>query len=218
MNWHHYHHHRHIDPTAALYLITAPADVVVSLADMKKHLRVEADDTDDDDLIEAFTEACTEHLDGRDGYLGRALTDQTWELRLSWFPVGYREYIRIPLPPLIELVSVKYIDTDGNEQTFDSSNYHVTGVGDRGTLRLRSGKCWPALGVGWPEPAIIRFRAGYLDSGNSPPTINVPAPIIAAIKLFTANLYENRQTIVIGQTAIELPWAREALLRSYRVF
>lgn len=216
MNWNH-HRHFYVDPTAALYLITAPTEDVVSRADMKKHLRVAAADTDDDDTIDAMRDAVVQYIDGRDGYLGRALADQTWELRMSWFPGGC-DHIRIPLPPLIEVVSVKYIDTDGNEQPYDAANYHVTGAGDRGTLRLRANKCWPTLGVGWPEPAIIRFRAGYIDSGNSPPTINVPAPIIAAIKLFTANLYENRQTIVVGQTAIELPWAAEALLRAYRVF
>lgn len=216
MNW--YRGHRHtVEPSAALYLITAPADDVVSLEDMKKHLRVDGDATDDDELIEVIRDAVGQHLDGRDGYLGRALIDQTWELRMSWFPGGC-DVIRIPLPPLIEIVSVKYIDANGDEQTFADDNYHIAGVGDRGTLRLRNGKCWPTLGAGWPEPVIIQFRAGYLDGSMSPAAPDVPAPIVAAIKLFAANLYENRQTIVIGQTAIELPWAAEALLRAYRVF
>src|SRR6185369_8190715 len=109
MSWHR--HHNDAEPSSSLYLIAAPESAVVSLDDMKEHLRVDADNTDDDDVIDAFTAATTQHLDGRDGLLGRALIDQTWELRLSWFPCY--GLLRLPLPPLIEVVSVKYIDADG---------------------------------------------------------------------------------------------------------
>lgn len=210
MNWHHHRHHHSDEPTSALYLITPPA-AVVSQTEMKAHLRV--DDDDNNETIDAVTAAATLHLDGRDGCLGRALADQTWELRLSWFPgCGF---VRIPLPPLIEVLSIKYIDAHDAEQTFDPVNYLVVGEGDRGRVFLRSGKSWPVLGAGQPEGVKIRFRAGYVDGSVSPPAAAVPAPIIAAIKLLTATLYENRESVVIGQTAIELPWAAKALLQPY---
>lgn len=51
----------------------------------------------------------------------------------------------------------------------------------------------------------------------SPPETNVPGPIKAAIKLMTGTLYQNREQVIIGQTAIEMPWAAEALLWPYRI-
>ncbi|WP_315833901.1 head-tail connector protein [Bradyrhizobium prioriisuperbiae] len=209
----HCHHHRHDEPTSDLYLIVAP-DEVISLADMKKHLRVDAED--DNELIEAYTTAITQHLDGRDGYLRRSIGEQTWELRLSWFPGGGS--VPLPLPPLIEVVSVAYTDAAGSEQTFDGANYSVTGLGtNNGRVVLGYGKTWPAIGTG-PEPVKIRFRAGYIDGGVSPSAPNVPGPILSAIKLMVGALYENRESVVVGVTAIELPWAVQALLGPYRVY
>lgn len=203
------------EPASALYLITAPTAVAVPLAEMKKHLRVEADNDDDDEDIETYTEAVTQHLDGRDGILGRALCDQTWELRLSAFPCGP---IRIPLPPLIEVLSIMYREENGVETEFDAENFHVTGVGDRGQIHLRDGKSWPVIGSGWPEPVIVQFRCGYIDGSVSPPAANVPKPIVAAIKMKTADLYKNRESIIVGESAIELPWAAKALLAPYIVY
>lgn len=60
----------------------------------------------------------------------------------------------------------------------------------------------------------------YAPSTDSPPDLraNVPAPIKAAILLMLGTLYENRETIVIGQSAVTLPWAAEALLAPFRIF
>lgn len=199
------------DPPFSLYLIDPPEGAVVSVEDMKAHLRI--DSTDDDDLVETMTAAVTQHLDGRDGKLGRARLEQTWELRLEWFP----QIVRIPLPPLIAVEAIEYLDDDGARQPFLSTRYVVSGEGGRGQVRLLRGQCWPRLACDRPEPAIVRFRAGYLD-GNSPPQANVPAPIVAAIKLMTGTLYANREHVVLGTTAIEIPWAAEALLAPYRVY
>lgn len=58
------------------YLVTAPASLPVSLADMKAHLRV--DFADDDDLIDAQQGAAVAYLDGFGGVLGRCIMPQTW--------------------------------------------------------------------------------------------------------------------------------------------
>lgn len=61
---------------AAPVLVTPPADPVVSLSDLKDHLRVDADD--ENDLIEALEQAAVAHLDGWHGILGRAIMAQVW--------------------------------------------------------------------------------------------------------------------------------------------
>lgn len=67
-----------------LYLIEPPEqDEVLTLADAKQHLRVDFED--DDGVIESYIAAAIQNIDGRDGWLGRALVEQTWELRLPDF-------------------------------------------------------------------------------------------------------------------------------------
>lgn len=210
-----------------LYLVTKPVATILSLADAKTHLRVPH--TDDDDDIQAMIDAAVAHLDGRDGVLNRALADQTWNLKIDCFPYYCRGYgawlsreIRLPLPPLIEVVSVKYIDDDGDEQTFDDGSYYVSGVGDvtGGRITLTADASWPDIHSQWPEPVTVQFRAGYIDASESPPTIDVPAPIVSAIKLIVGHLYRNRETVVVGDgaVAVEVPQTAEWLLAPYKVY
>lgn len=212
----------------SLYLIEGPSVPVVSLSDMKKHLRV--DHSDDDDLIEAITDACTRHIDGGEGKLGRALISQTWELRLNSFLRGFsgsgyhrsfrRNYsIELPLPPLLAVENIKYYDSDDVLQTASTDLYEVIGIGGLkpGFISLKKDQSWPTT-FSRHEAVIVRFIAGYVDTSQSPAVGEVPAPIIAAIKLTAGTLYANRESMVIGQTAVELPWAAKALLDPYRVY
>lgn len=192
----------------ALRLITAPAEPAVSLEEAKKHLRV--DHTDDDVLIAAYIEAATAHVDGLMGFLGRALVDQVWELVLDAFPANE---IKVPLPPLIEVLSVKYDDSAGNEFTVNPSDYSVDNVSEPGWI-LPAGS-WPATFDGI-NAVRIRYRAGYLDT-SSPPVTKVPEDIKSAIKLIAGTLYAQRESVVIGQTAVMVPWAADAILRMKRI-
>lgn len=223
-----------------LYLVTTPTVDVLSRADVKKHLHVEAANTDDDDLIDALIDAVTSHMDGRDGILNRALIAQTWDLKLDEFPYpGCRNAWRwssyhysidprddyciwIPLPPLISVTSIKYIDANGVEQTFDPASYHVVGAngGQPGRIQCRKGVSWPVFMRVWPEPVTVRFVAGYVDTSNSPAIGEVPPAIIAAMKLTLGHLYANRESVVVGAHAqtVEIPQSAQYLLEPFKVF
>ena len=62
-------------------LVTAPAEPVVTLADMKAYLRVTG--TAEDTLITALISAAIAHLDGWKGVLGRCIMSQTWAVTAS---------------------------------------------------------------------------------------------------------------------------------------
>lgn len=194
-----------------LKLIAAPEDWPITLEEAKAHLRVDTDD--DNNLIEALIDAAVDYCDGPTGFLGRALIDQTWELVLDAFPACDKE-IKIPMPPLIEVVSIKYDDGAGAEQTLDPSRYTVDSVSEPGWV-LPVGS-WPSTFDG-VNAVRVRFRCGYLDQTASPAAENVPAAIKAAIKLIIGNLYGNRETIVIGQSVAEIPWTAQALMRKHRI-
>jgi uncharacterized phiE125 gp8 family phage protein len=174
------------------------------------HLRL--DTSAEDDLVEIYLQAAVAHVDGPDGFLGRALVDQTWDLYLDEFP---ESRIEIPLPPLIEVLGVFYQDGDGVEQTFSSASYVVDSASEPARITLGDGVSWPTI-LDASNAVRIRFRAGYV-TGDSPYTANVPAAIKAAILLHVGDLYRYRETMAEG-TYSPLPWAAEQLLRPYRVY
>lgn len=194
-----------------LRLITPPDGYPVSLALAKKHLR-EVDD-DNDDLIGLYLAAATEYCDGAGGFLGRALLDQTWELVLDEFPSGEDLEIKIPLPPLIEVVSIKYDDSAGVEQTIDDGDYTVDNVTEPGWVLPRS--AWPSA-LDAVNSVRVRFRAGYVNA-DSPVEPRVPSAIKNAILILMAENFRNREASVIGASIAKVPWSAEQLLRRYRI-
>lgn len=212
----------------ALKLVTAPATDPVTLEQAKAHLRV--DFTDDDLLIEALIDAATQYCDGPKGFLGRALVSQTWDLYLDEFPCrhgesffrhgrihrGHHSRIEIPLPPLIDIGGVFYLDGSGDEQEVDQSSYTVDPYDEPAKVVPNNG-AWP-IAACMPNAVRVRFTAGYVDATNSPAIDAVPGPIKAAILMHIGDLYANRETMLSGQraAAVTLPWASEQLLRPYR--
>lgn len=57
---------------------TPPEGAVVSLSELKAHLRVDGDE--DDTLIMALEQSAVAHLDGWRGVLGRCILHQTWQV------------------------------------------------------------------------------------------------------------------------------------------
>lgn len=195
----------------ALRLITAPTVEPVTLVEAKLHLRV--DHSDDDLLISSFISAARIFCEK---FTARAFVTQTWELVLDSFPT---EEIQIPLPPLQSVTSVVYDASDGFETTLVAgTNYAVDTASEPGWV--------VPMTSGWPQPldAInavrIRFVAGYAPSDDSPSDLarNVPASLKHAILLHVGNLYANRESDIVGTTAVRQPTGGILhMLRQYRV-
>lgn len=210
----------------ALKLITPPATTPVTLVEAKKHLRV--DFTDDDALITAAISAATDYAEQ---FMGRALIDQTWDLILDAFPnsfssfafnwwtgtptVGDSGLIKIPKPPLIEVSSVNYFNTGGVETVFDPGSYYVDNANQPGWIALQGGAAWPTT-LNAINAVRIRFRAGYLDTTQSPPVANVPTSIKQALLLTIGAFYESREQVAPDAVKI-LPWGADQLFRNYRI-
>lgn len=181
-------------------VVVTPPEPVVTLSEAKAHLRVRH--SDEDALIEAYISAATAHIDGPDGWLGRALGDQVLEAYADFF----RDCMRLPFGPVIEVVSVKYLAGTGDEVTVLPTEYELRGW----LLGAAFGKRWPSV-LSHPEAVRIQYRAGYAD---------LPPPIRAAILLMVGDLYLNRETASIGAAASQIPMSTTVtnLLSPYRVF
>lgn len=206
-----------------LKLITLPAEEPVSLAEAKAQLRVATNDQDD--YIGALIKAARQQIDGQDGWLGRALITQTWELTLDSFPVSE---IRIPLPPLQSITSVKYDDSHGLEQTINAADYTVDTSQPFAWIIPNSANAWPAT-LNAINSVRVRFVAGYGAAAA------VPEPIRQAILLSVRRLYSigeqnpfisertvegvgTRRWAVSDSTSRVIEGAVSNLLSTYRVF
>lgn len=181
-------------------LALAPSVEPVTLAEAKSWLRVEV--TDDDVLIINLIRAARIKAEAE---TCRAFITQTWDLKADKFA----DSIALPMPPYQSITSVKYIDTDGAEQTVASTDYTTTEKSGITYLVLAYDKTWPAT-RDMHDAVTIRFIAGY---GLA---VAVPELIKSAIKTMVADMYENRESQV-NSSLFSLSVAAENLLNSYRV-
>lgn len=128
----------------------------------------------DDAAVTRLIASVQEQIDGPGGWLGRALGPQTLELTRPCFS----RTMRLPYLPIIDVLSVKWLDADGVEQTVDDVDYRL--IGDR--LQMMA---LPPSGLGdFPDSVRIQYRAGY-DGGT---TGAVPARAVQAIILTVQHL------------------------------
>lgn len=99
--------------------------------------------------------------------LGRALIEQTWRVTLDRFPAA----IKLAMPPLIVVESVKFYDAAGVLQTLDPQDYMVDSVSEPGYVIPAPGRAWPAT-ADRVNAVEVQYRCGYGADHTK-----VPAPI-----------------------------------------
>lgn len=178
----------------ALTLVSAPEVEPISLEEARLHCNVDEDDTSKDSLLALWITAARQKAEA---LTNRALITQTWKLTLDEFPCDGD--IKITKPNVLSIVSVTYIDEDGEEQTLDPESYSLDKETPPGWLM-------PADGVEWHatddvvNAVRITFTAGYGPEGS-----DVPAAIRAWMLMTIAYLYVQAEAIDPNGKAKEIP-------------
>ena len=187
---------------SALTLVTAFSELPVTVAEAKVQCRV--DYADDDVLIEQLIRTAAAMIDGPDG-IGHCITPQTWKLTLDC----WQSPIVIPLGPVASVTNIKYLDSDGVEQTLDSALYRfVTGV--------RPAFIERAYGASWPAhravsaPIAVTFVAGVAAA-------NVDAGLKHLVLLLVGHLYQNREATDEAGMSDEIALSARHLIERFRV-
>lgn len=183
-------------------LITAPTEEPISRTEAKLQCRV--DGTDEDTLIDALIVAAREMAEHE---TGRALCTQTRELVLDAFP----ESFKLDGGKTQSIVSIKYLDTTGTEQTLDPQDTLPDLDSEPAYISIGYGLAWPES---YPVPNAVRVRyvCGYGAAAD------VPGAIKSWMLLAVGALYANREAFGSGQQ-FSLPdrfWHR--LLDPYRIY
>lgn len=200
----------HIEPVVA-----SPAEEVVypvTLAEARDHLRLDATGSpaehEADTYVQSLIAAVTKHIDGNEGWLKRSLITKTYDLVFDRFPT---DYITVPLPPLQSITSITYIDQNGDSQVLATDRYTISRSNPARVYRAYN-TCFPVTRC-QPDAVRMRFIAGYGDEAT-----DIPEPIRQAILMMIGHYYENRESVVIGDSAIVMPMAVDTLLSPYRMY
>lgn len=134
-------------------LITAPSAEPATLAEVKLRLRI--DGTEFDDILPGLITTARQQAEHRSG---RRYGVQTWEMVLDAFPCPP---ILLPDPPVLSIVSIKYDDPNGTEQTLDPAAYLARLSTE--PARLVPVGAWPAT---FPQAGAVRIRytCGVVDT------------------------------------------------------
>ena len=184
-----------------LAVVTPPSEEPITLAELKTHLRV--DTSADDTYITALGAAARAWCEG---FCNRQFVTASYDWRIDKFGE-----LLVPKPDLISVTSIKYIDTDGAEQTVAASIYDVDIDQAPGRVRLAYDKSWPDDRRAVTNAVTVRFKAGYGGASDVPETLK------AAIKLLVGHLYEHREAVTLGHLSRSLQYGLERLLWPYKM-
>lgn len=186
---------------------TPPTVEPLTLALAKTHLRIATAITDFDTEITALIAEIRGEVEKE---LDLAMVEQTITLSLDNFPQS-RELL-LPQTNLMSVTSVKYTDSNGDEQTVATSVYGLSIYGSPGRIFLKANQEWPISEVADQSDAVtIVYQAGF-----GAAAANVPGSVTRAMKLLLSDAFENREATVLGVSSIETKAVKRALVHFKR--
>lgn len=169
----------------ALRVVVQPDTFLLSVDEAKAQLNVTF--ADDDALIEAYIGAAQRIVES---LTQRRYCAQT----LEWVRDSWCDRMVLPVAPggdssKASIVSVKYADTAGVQQTLDAASlYWDVPAGPTRAVRRRWFAIWPWLGDA-AERVVIRFQITSAPADASP-------GVITAMRLLVAHFYAHREAVV----------------------
>ena len=190
-------------------LITAPTAEPLRLGDVKDHLRIERGETVEDDLLKSLIKTARQRVED---ITNRKLINQTWKVYLDGWPNS--DAITLPYAPLSTgtAPAITYLDSTGGSNTFSTTGWRCDSVTEPNRVVLTYAQDWPTASLDNSNPINVQFKCGYGTASS-----DVPDQIRTAMKIVVADLYENRESILVGRTVTEVPNTVNALLASYRL-
>ena len=187
---------------AKSFSFTASTTAIITTAEAKQHLKVDtsADDTYIDDLVQAATESAQVFTNRF--FISTTITqhgDKWCDLSVLF------------KSPVSSTLHIKYYDSDNTIQTLSPSVYTTDLTHNPARVGLSPNQSFPAL-ADRISAVECKYIVGYGSAASS-----VPTAIKQAVLLTIGNWYENRQQVVVGRTATELPKSAQYLLEQYKV-
>lgn len=213
-----------------LKLVTAPAVEPLTVGGQKKeldilqHLNLPANLSAEETLyLQGLIRTARQWAEN---HTTRCFITQTWDLLLpGGFPFSEKyvmccNEIRIPRAPVASITHVKYLDTNGTQQTLaaGATGYVAAVKGEPAIVKPFYGISWPAVrdnevDVSGNYAVEVRVVAGYGSDGTL-----VPQPFRHAMSLLVGHWFHNREQVSDAPLS-EIPtYGVETLLSQDRFF
>ena len=182
--------------------VTTPATTqIITTAVAKTYLKVDV--SDDDTLIDNLIKAATHSAEE---YTNRYFEDTVLKM------VGdtWTDIATLYKSPVISVSSIKYYDSDDSQQTLHASVYLVDTVSNPCQISLQVDQSFPNLS-NRAMAVEVNYTVG--DSAESSAT----ELITQAVLLLVGHWYQNRESVVVGRTATEVPLGAKMLLDQYKI-
>ena len=177
---------------------TPPSGSVVTLAEVKEHLRI--DGTDEDTYLGRLITVATNLTEN---LTGRALLRASYRLEID----DYRD-VELPKPPFNAIDSVTYVDVDGQTQTLASGNYRADTSEEPAVIEFIDAK--PSTQLTNPRPIAVNYSTGYADANA------VPQMIKQYVLMAIGTIYDTSRSSNSEYKLHEAPMSR-ALIAPYIV-
>lgn len=145
-------------------LITPPTGLAVSMVEARTAARADVDENGTSPLDGEIQRAIRTYTTEAEGETNRAIMEQTWRLTLDRFNGA----IELRRPPLLQVVHVKFYDTENVQRTLDPQDYQVDGESEPGYIVPAAGKAWPAT-ASRINAVEVQIRCGYGPDHTSVP-------------------------------------------------
>lgn len=185
-------------------LLESPSRRAISVSEAKSHLRVSS--SDEDALIESYVDAALAAIEGPGG-LGIGVLERQWRITLDGFPPT----IWLEITPVLSLDEISYLDGAGASQILTvDTDYRVDLDHEPARVVPAYGKSWPAT-LATIGAVTVLYTAGYRQGEG------IPADLRVAMLQTIASNYENRESIVVGTSAMRIPDSAMETFERYRV-
>ena len=171
-------------------------DSVISVSDLKEHLRVTH--SDEDTLIGAYRDAAITFIEA---YCNTRLIGGTVKFRAS----GFSAQIELPIGPVTRVTSIQYRTAKaGTLLTLDAREYSVERHRQPAVVRFVS---VPSTAPEEVAPVEITADVGHATT---------PKSLVHAVRLLVGHFYEHRQAAEAASIR-EVPMGLYSLINPYRV-
>ena len=190
----------------AIEAVSEPVYEPVARADAKAWLRIDADDTAHDSVVDLLIKAMREDAEN---LTGRAFVSRQLRLTLGCWPWDTQYGVKIVLPhaPLISVDSFQYIDTNGTLQTLAADQYAVHDEYEQAFIIPAWQVTWPTIRE-VPNALQILHTVGYAPGSPSDEASNqevMPAKLKLWMESKIATHNEFREMILSGTIVAKIP-------------
>ena len=186
----------------SLVVTTAAVNPLFTTAQAKAHLKVDVsdDDTIIDNLVLAATQSC------------EIFTNQYFiDTVVTQYSDTWSDIYQLYKSPVDSITHIKYYDSDDSLQTLSSSNYILDGASKPARIGIAVDGELPNLSDRI-NAVEVKYTVGYGTAST-----DVPEGIRQAVLLTIGNFYQNRESVVTGTIATELPLSSQYLLEQYKI-